>query len=181
MELYEIIEKLEAHCAHPVQENALKEPLNKLRECLDNQESQVQLLKEEGRLLHIGIIGQVKAGKSSFLNALLFDGKDFLPHAATPMTAALTRLEYAEKLRSEFDFYTPKEWQAFENLYQEYETIKRQQAEASAIQAQAGNQRQGLLNRVNRGSIPNRLLKNSPILARSPQIPIRSWIEDARP
>ncbi len=33
--------------------------------------------------LRIGIVGQVKAGKSSFINALLFDGKDVLPKAST--------------------------------------------------------------------------------------------------
>ena len=44
------------------------------------------------RDLKIGIVGQVKAGKSSFLNALIFDGRDILPKAATPMTAALTKI-----------------------------------------------------------------------------------------
>ena len=51
--------------------------------------------QEEGRNLRIAIVGQMKAGKSSFLNALLFP-IDVLPKAATPMTAALTRIGYAE-------------------------------------------------------------------------------------
>ena len=57
------------------------------------------------RLLRVGIIGRVKAGKSSLLNALIFDGKDILPKAATPMTAALTRMEYSEEIRAEVEFY----------------------------------------------------------------------------
>lgn len=57
------------------------------------------------RLLRVGIIGRVKAGKSSLLNALIFDGKDILPKAATPMTAALTRMEYSEDVRAEVEFY----------------------------------------------------------------------------
>ena len=51
----------------------------------------VELAKQDSRKLSIGIIGAVKAGKSSFLNACIFDGKEYLPKAATPMTAALTR------------------------------------------------------------------------------------------
>ena len=66
-------------------------------------------LAEEGRGLKIGIIGRVKAGKSSLLNALLFDGNDILPKAATPMTAALTIMEYGENVRAEVDFFTQKD------------------------------------------------------------------------
>ena len=33
----------------------------------------------ENRKLNIGVVGQVKAGKSSFLNTLLFEGKEILP------------------------------------------------------------------------------------------------------
>lgn len=66
-------------------------------------------LAEEGRVLKIGIIGRVKAGKSSLLNALLFDGNDILPKAATPMTAALTIMEYGEDVRAEVDFFTQKD------------------------------------------------------------------------
>lgn len=57
-------------------------------------EQHIESIVEENRKLRIGIVGQVKAGKSSFLNALLFEGKEILPHAATPMTAALTKICY---------------------------------------------------------------------------------------
>ncbi|MBR4211254.1 MAG: dynamin family protein, partial [Oscillibacter sp.] len=65
---------------------------------------------QEGRTLKIGILGTVKAGKSSFLNALIFDGNRVLPEAATPMTAALTRISYAEKPYAEITFYQDYDW-----------------------------------------------------------------------
>ncbi|KRE83738.1 hypothetical protein ASG89_11470 [Paenibacillus sp. Soil766] len=65
---------------------------------------------EENRKLKIGVVGQIKAGKSSFLNALLFDGKDVLPKASTPMTAALTVITYADSPRAEIEFFTREEW-----------------------------------------------------------------------
>lgn len=64
---------------------------------------------EQGRVLRIGIIGRVKAGKSSMLNALLFNGNDILPKAATPMTAALTIMGYSENVSAEVDFFTQQD------------------------------------------------------------------------
>jgi len=63
-------------------------------------------LYDEDRLLNIGIIGKVKAGKSSLLNAIFFNGKDILPTAATPMTAALTVMEYGETLSATVDYFS---------------------------------------------------------------------------
>ena len=73
-------------------------------------------LEKENRLsdnnlrLSIGIMGQVKAGKSSFLNALLFQGKPILPEAATPKTANLTRISYGDKPLLLVEYYLPEEW-----------------------------------------------------------------------
>ncbi|EGC93294.1 hypothetical protein HMPREF9402_1033 [Turicibacter sp. HGF1] len=69
---------------------------------------------ETDRLLKIGIVGEVKAGKSSFLNALLFEGKEVLPKAATPMTAALTKIKYGETLSGTIVFYDQKDWELIE-------------------------------------------------------------------
>lgn len=71
------------------------------------------------RLLRIGIVGAVKAGKSSLLNALFFDGNDILPKAATPMTAALTELSYGEKCEISIDFFTEND---VKNLREKSET-----------------------------------------------------------
>lgn len=77
--------------------------------------------KDENRLLKIGIIGQIKRGKSSFLNALLFDGKDVLPKGATPMTAALTNIKYSEKPYAKVKFYSTIDWEAIEKKAKETE------------------------------------------------------------
>lgn len=66
--------------------------------------------------LNIGIMGQVKAGKSTFLNALLFDGRAILPVAATPKTANLTRIMYGERYSLQVEFYTQEEWQGIEAM-----------------------------------------------------------------
>jgi len=69
----------------------------------------------ENRKLNIGVIGQVKAGKSSFLNSLLFHGAEVLPKASTPKTATLTKMEYAEQNRIHVEYYTPEEWEVLED------------------------------------------------------------------
>lgn len=66
------------------------------------------------RKLNIGIIGRVKAGKSSFLNTFLFDGQEVLPKAVTPKTATLTKIEYSSENSIEIEYYTPAEWRALE-------------------------------------------------------------------
>lgn len=70
----------------------------------------LQRFSEQEQQLSIGIMGQVKAGKSSFLNALLFDGAPVLPEAATPKTANLTRITYAGTPELIVTYYTHEEW-----------------------------------------------------------------------
>ena len=74
----------------------------------------VEAAKSNSRKLSIGIVGAVKAGKSSFLNACIFDGKEYLPKAATPMTAALTRISYSDKPKAVIHFYTTEDWNTIE-------------------------------------------------------------------
>ena len=76
------------------------------KEDLQREKEQIQ---EQNRLLKIGILGRVKAGKSSFLNALFFKGESILPKAATPMTAALTELKFSQEQSIRAEFYTPNE------------------------------------------------------------------------
>ncbi|GAA7867619.1 hypothetical protein HpMS191_08600 [Helicobacter pylori] len=73
------------------------------------------------RDLKVGIIGRVKAGKSSLLNALIFEGKEVLPKAATPMTASLTVLKYAQNLSAEVEFYSQKDIAELKNEHARYE------------------------------------------------------------
>lgn len=85
--------------------------LDNLKELSDSFKRDITHTKQQNRLLRFGIIGQIKRGKSSFLNTLLFKGQDILPKAATPMTAALTRISYSEQPQATVEFYTEQEWQ----------------------------------------------------------------------
>ena len=85
----------------------------RLREHLEGfRKKQVRFASDPALLnLRIGIMGQVKAGKSTFLNALLFDGQPVLPQAATPKTANLTRITWGERHALQVEFYSLDEWQ----------------------------------------------------------------------
>lgn len=69
----------------------------------------------ENRKLNIGVVGQVKAGKSSFLNTLLFHGEEILPKASTPKTATLTKMEYSEHNIIRVEYYSVEEWEVLED------------------------------------------------------------------
>ncbi len=65
--------------------------------------------KIDNDVLTIGVIGQMKCGKSTFLNSFVFED-DILPSATTPMTAALSVITYGEKKRIVAEFYNEDEW-----------------------------------------------------------------------
>lgn len=65
--------------------------------------------KIESDTITIGVIGQMKCGKSTFINAFLFEN-EILPAATTPMTAALSVITYGEKKCIEIEFYNNSEW-----------------------------------------------------------------------
>ncbi|WQW67552.1 dynamin family protein [Helicobacter pylori] len=83
-------------------------------------EETLKELQDTNRDLKVGIIGRMKAGKSSLLNALIFEGVEVLPKAATPMTASLTVLKYANTLSAEVEFYSPKDIAELENEHERY-------------------------------------------------------------
>lgn len=65
--------------------------------------------KIESDVLTIGVIGQMKCGKSTVLNSIVF-GDDVLPAATTPMTAALSVITYGTDKKLKAEFYTTDEW-----------------------------------------------------------------------
>ncbi|WP_187836156.1 dynamin family protein [Helicobacter pylori] len=83
-------------------------------------EKTLKEMQAKDRDLKVGIIGRVKAGKSSLLNALIFEGVEVLPKAATPMTASLTVLKYAQNLSAEVEFYSPKDILELKNEHERY-------------------------------------------------------------
>lgn len=76
---------------------------------IDENEKKEYLSKIENDVLTIGVIGQMKAGKSTFLNAFVFED-NILPAATTPMTAALSIITYGPEKKIEAEFYTSEEW-----------------------------------------------------------------------
>ncbi|WRD37825.1 dynamin-like GTPase family protein [Helicobacter pylori] len=84
-------------------------------------EKTLKEMQAEDRDLKVGIIGRVKAGKSSLLNALIFEGVEVLPKAPTPMTASLTVLKYAQNLSAQVEFYSQKDILELENEHARYE------------------------------------------------------------
>lgn len=86
-----------------------------LRRLIANFKIKTEDFYRENRKLNIGVVGQVKAGKSSFLNTLLFDGKEILPKASTPKTATLTKMEYSEENVIQIEYYSPDEWDVLED------------------------------------------------------------------
>ena len=89
-------------------------------ESLTDFKSALEKLELEGRIFQIGIVGQMKTGKSSFLNEYLF-GEEILPTAATPMTAALTLIKYSDENKAEIEFYNRDDWNKIEEKNKEYE------------------------------------------------------------
>ena len=61
-------------------------------------------------VLTIGVIGQMKCGKSTFLNSFVFED-EVLPSATTPMTAALSVITYGESKKIVAEFYNEDEWE----------------------------------------------------------------------
>ncbi len=102
-------------------------------------------MQAENRGLKVGIIGRVKAGKSSLLNALIFEGKDVLPKAATPMTASLTILKYAQNLSAEAQFYDEQD---IEELKKDHERYEREFQRIVDEKVKEQKEKQSLANRA---------------------------------
>lgn len=77
---------------------------------IDEKREQEIIDKINNSTLTLGVIGQMKCGKSTFLNAFVF-GDTVLPAATTPMTAALSVITYGPKKKLEVEFYTSEEWE----------------------------------------------------------------------
>ncbi|EJB62547.1 hypothetical protein HPHPH42_1128 [Helicobacter pylori Hp H-42] len=122
-------------------------------------EKTLKEMQAEDRELKVGIIGRVKAGKSSLLNALIFEGVEVLPKAATPMTASLTILKYANTLSAEVEFYSPKDIAELKNEHARY---VREFNRIVGEEVKKQKEKQSLSNRAKEGfkSLGNMLNRN---------------------
>ncbi|WP_164862987.1 dynamin family protein [Helicobacter pylori] len=122
-------------------------------------EKTLKEMQAEDRDLKVGIIGRVKAGKSSLLNALIFEGVEVLPKAATPMTASLTILKYAKNLSAQVEFYSQKDILELKN---EHERYVREFNRIVEEEVKKQKEKQSLANRAKEGikSLSNKLSRN---------------------
>ncbi|WQU76297.1 dynamin-like GTPase family protein [Helicobacter pylori] len=123
-------------------------------------EKTLKEMQAEDRDLKVGIIGRVKAGKSSLLNALIFEGVEVLPKAATPMTASLTILKYAKTMSAEVEFYSPKDILELEN---EHERYVREFNRIVEEEVKKQKEKQSLSNRAKEGfrNVSNKMLNRN--------------------
>ncbi|WP_101023999.1 dynamin family protein [Helicobacter pylori] len=156
-------------------------------------EKTLKELQDTNRDLKVGIIGRVKAGKSSLLNALIFEGVEVLPKAATPMTASLTILKYAKTLSAEVEFYSPKDILELKNEHERYvrefnrivdEEVKKQK-EKQSLSNRAKEGFKNLGNMLNRNKNPEaapkeRVLSDEEIVKRAERIAKNTLNEDTR-
>ena len=109
-----------------------QEKIIEFKQVKNSLKQNVEAAKSNSRKLSIGIVGAVKAGKSSFLNACIFDGKEYLPKAATPMTAALTRISYSDKPKAVIHYYKTEDWDTIEKLAALYDKALNEEYEKYA-------------------------------------------------
>ncbi|GAA9107442.1 hypothetical protein Taitung42_12150 [Helicobacter pylori] len=109
-------------------------------------EKTIKGMRAENRGLKVGIIGRVKAGKSSLLNALIFEGKDVLPKAATTETSSLTILKYAQNLSASTQFYDERDMEELKRDHERYE--KKFKEIVSEEVKKLEEKQQGLLNKA---------------------------------
>ena len=114
-------EKLQALAT--IQYEGLPNQVNELKRIFKEFKDGGNKLLSGNDILQIGIVGQVKAGKSSFLNSLFFNGEDILPKASTPMTAGLTVIEYSDENVFEIEYFTYEDWEIFDQQNRDYELI----------------------------------------------------------
>ena len=84
---------------------------------IDDATLRAEIKRAEEQKLTIGVIGQMKAGKSTFLNSFIF-GDTILPAATSPMTASLSYITYGPEKKLVAEFYTPDEWAELRNTAQ---------------------------------------------------------------
>lgn len=117
--------------------------ISTFNESLTDFKSALEKLEIKERIFQIGIVGQMKTGKSSFLNEYLF-GEEILPTAATPMTAALTLIKYSDENKAEIKFYDRDDWNAIEEndkkYKEEYERAKKEAREEAERKGRSFNE-----------------------------------------
>ena len=92
----------------------IKNIVNNLK-VLDREEKEEILKELENDKIKIAVIGQMKYGKSTFINSFIFHS-NYLPTSSTPMTAALSEIKYADSEKYEVHFFTEDEFNELKKI-----------------------------------------------------------------
>ncbi|GEM_PF-3605236 len=84
---------------------------------------------------YVSVCGQIKAGKSTLLNVLLF-GHEVLPTDVTPETATLTMVTRGSSFHAKITFYSAEEWARLNSNsdFKEYYADQLSEMEAGGVQ-----------------------------------------------
>ena len=89
-------------------------------------------LLRQDQLIDVAILGQFKAGKSSFLNSLI--GKPLLPVGVIPVTTTITRLQYGKKERAIVRHFDGRQVEADIGALEEYTSEARNPANQKNVE-----------------------------------------------
>lgn len=109
-----------------------KEPLQEIQDCIDGID---KFLKRDEKI-QVAIIGAIKAGKSTLINAML--KQDLASVDSTPETAVLTKFSYGTNNTLHISFYNEREWREFGEAIKnkkEYKELNPQGYESQCIGA----------------------------------------------
>ena len=80
-----------------------------------NEEEYKEIVDElHNDIIKLAVIGQMKYGKSTFINSFIFHS-NYLPTSSTPMTAALSEIKYADNEKYEVHFFSEEEFNELKN------------------------------------------------------------------
>ena len=92
---------------------------------LNRQIDACKILFTENPIIDVAILGQFKAGKSSFINSLI--GKDILPIGVIPVTTVITRLRYGPEEKAIITYFDGKTSEiALDNIDEYISELKNQ-------------------------------------------------------
>lgn len=97
-------------------ESFFKLEINKLLDIIEIYNNKKNHECFEDKKLKIGVMGQVNSGKSSFLNALVFNGENILSRDCIPKTKIITKINYSNTKRLEIEFYSQEEWEEIKEI-----------------------------------------------------------------
>lgn len=93
-------------------------------------DSETLISQMESDMLSIGVVGQMKVGKSTLINALIF-GEELLPTSEIPMTAALTYITFGEKFCAKVENITEADFIEIENKVGNSSNLSKEEVESA--------------------------------------------------